>query len=82
MRLLNGTVKSQTWVRLNLLLAPYTVPHNRLVPGESPAPGMVPGAELTLKTCIDCMGEKTCSLPKILKVRRCAVHWEQAPGIL
>lgn len=26
MRLLNGTVKSQTWVRLNLLLAPYTVP--------------------------------------------------------
>lgn len=43
---------------------------------------MVPGAELTLKTCIDCMGEKTCSLPKILKVRRCAVHWEQAPGIL
>lgn len=42
---------------------------------------MVPGTESSLEYCIDCIGEKTSSLSKILKVHRYPVHSGQVPCI-
>lgn len=76
------------WISLlfNMLQSELLIPdplhriYSGLVSGKSPAPGTVPGTEMTLKNCIDCMGEKSWSLSKILKVHRYQCTGGQPPA--